>query len=422
MSKRVALYCRYSDQKQARRGGVSSASQLKNLRDAARDNHEIIVEELIDQARTGTEMLNRKEYLRLIELARTRQIDLVRLEDVSRGNRNEFDRLFMERELGSYGVDLLYLGEDPNAPPEQRMIWRGIKGNLAQFESHQTSQRVYKRTRYRAEQGRWRGGSIPYGLKPDNRGWFVPDPETYPYLLYILERRSDGCGYRRITGELNKGISLNGNPSLIPPTPGMLEYQRRPFIERIDPESGDIYYIDKRKPAPNWNVVTIKRICKQAVDGIYAGVLNWGRTYAKLSRDDLNRPKTPVHFIHDQPLIPEDLLASVRNVEAGVPDRQRFKGRPSTFLLKPTCARCGGPMRGWSHMVGYDGKNGKVKYQYRYYVCVHAEGSGGVRCVVAPVDANYVDQESIRQICAFAQTINREEFIREFETGLLSTA
>jgi hypothetical protein len=76
-------------------------------------------------------------------------------------------------------------------------LQRGIKGVLAEWESDETSQRTYKRQRYRAQQGKWRGGPPPYGAKPDGKGWFEPDLETYPYLLWILEWRAECQSFRQ---------------------------------------------------------------------------------------------------------------------------------------------------------------------------------------------------------------------------------
>ncbi len=67
-----------------------------------------------------------------------------------------------------------------------------LRGLLAEWEVDETSQRTYKCHRYRAQQGKWRGGPIPYGLQPESTGWFEPDPETYPILLWMLEWRVGG--------------------------------------------------------------------------------------------------------------------------------------------------------------------------------------------------------------------------------------
>jgi DNA invertase Pin-like site-specific DNA recombinase len=408
MSIRSVFYLRYSDRKQARRGGVSIADQFKRLREVAEANGEEIVEILVDQARTGTEMHRREAFQALLQFAREGAMDLVRIESIDRANRNELDRRVMEQELSRYGVEILYLGEDPDQPPEQILLNRGVRGTVAEFESLQTSQRVYKRMRYRAEQGKWRGGKIPFGLQPDGKGWFDKDSDTYPYLLHILRRRAEGWGPFRICGELNRGVSLDDGPPVTPPTPSILEYQRRPYLEQINIETGATIYEPKKEPSPLWNTTTIRDITKAAVDGVYAGVLNWGREYMKLARDSEGRKKTPVRFKHP-PLIPEDLIAALRHIEEQ-PKQLRRGGRPSTFLLHPVCGLCGGPLSPFTKYRRYDTKKrGPVEKTLRYYRCSLGNRTGNVGCVEWSVNADWLEPAVVADVSKRLQNLDQEE-------------
>src|SRR5215208_4637303 len=92
--------------------------------------------------------------------------------------------------MTALGIDVVNSGEPEKQAPQYRKLQRGIKGVLAEWESDETSQRTYRRHRYRAQQGKWRGGNIPYGITPDGQGWFEPDPESYDILLWILDKRA----------------------------------------------------------------------------------------------------------------------------------------------------------------------------------------------------------------------------------------
>ena len=194
---------------------------------------------------------------------------------------------------------------------QYRKLQRGIKGVLAECESDETSQRTYKRHRYRAQKGMWRGGHPPYGVKPDGRGWLEPDPEAYPFLLWILERRAESQGHHMIAKALNAGIDA-GNRLVVPPTPSMLAYRRKPYLERQDPEAGDVIHLPRPLPATTWHKQTVEHICCQAVDGVYAGILNWGHRHNRFLEDMDGNVKTPVSVDTGRPLVPLDLLERVR--------------------------------------------------------------------------------------------------------------
>jgi hypothetical protein len=196
---------------------------------------------------------------------------------------------------------VVYSGEPEKQAPQFRKLQRGIKGVLAEWESDETSQRTYKRQRYRAQKGMWRGGHPPYGLRSDGKGWLEPDPEIYDYLLWILERRAESKGHHAIARLLNTGIDL-GQGLVVPPTPSLLAYQRKPYLERQDPETGDVLHLPRPLPATTWHKQTVEGICRQAVDGIYAGVLNWGRRYNRFLEDAEGNVKTPVLTSTHNPL------------------------------------------------------------------------------------------------------------------------
>jgi len=302
MIRRTALYLRISYRPKA--GAISIPSQLARLRAEALAADEQVVAEFVDQVRSGTSAAKRPDYQRLLAGARRHEFDRVRVESVDRGHRNDTERRQFETEMQALGIRVIYSGEAEQQAPQYRKFNRGIRGVVAELEADETSDRTYKRHLYRAKQGKWRGGNVPFGVQPDGQGWFTPDPATYDVLLWILNRRADGLGYHRIAKLLNGGIQIGDAPHAVPPTPGLLAYRRRPYLERQDPETGDIIHLDRRLPDGRWKPQIISRICQEAVSGVYAGILHWGERFNRFAEYDSDgKPKETVQVDTGRPLV-----------------------------------------------------------------------------------------------------------------------
>jgi DNA invertase Pin-like site-specific DNA recombinase len=336
----TGLYIRFS----GRRHGISIPDQLARLRAEAHTAGEMIVAEYIDQARTGNNT-RRKEYQRMLTDAKAGLFHRIRVESVDRGHRNDFDRRAFEYEMQRYGVQVVYSGEPERQAPPFRKLHRGIRGVVAEFESDEASDRTYKRHLYRAKKGLWRGGSWPYGLKSDGTGWLMPDPVSYPVLLWILEQRAQGVGHHTIAKTLNHGISIDGESHHVPPTPGLLAYQRRPYVEHQDPETGETTRLPRQAPSSQWTVWTVQRLCRATIDGIYAGIYHWGHRYNRFTEYGDGRTKEPLRIDTGKPLVPADLLRRVQAVELmamrAPPQTQAAHNR---FLLHLICGRGKQPM------------------------------------------------------------------------------
>lgn len=411
---RTALYIRCSSLDQIKHG-FSIPDQLARLRAEAKSAGEVIVAEFIDQARSGTSAARREEFQKLLTAARRHEFDRVRVESVDRGHRNDMERRQFEVELQTLGIQVLYVGEPEKQAPQYRKLQRGIRGVLAEWEVDETSQRTYKRHRYRAQQGKWRGGPIPYGLQPDSTGWFEPDPETYPILLWMLERRAESQGYHAIAKQLNQGIALaDGQPREVPPTPGLIIYRRKPYLERQDPETGDIIRESRPMPSGTWTDSTVEKICKRVFDGVYAGVLRWGERYNKFDEDADGNLKEPVRVETGRPLIPESLLRRVQAVELAAQEGEAATMSAfNSYLLSLRCGACGEAMHGYTSTK----YKGEKKYRYRKYRCAGRVNKPG-SCQLPMLSAEVLEQAVLEVVLADLRERSQEALLAEINAAV----
>jgi hypothetical protein len=297
--------------------------------------------------------------------------------------------------------------------PQYRKLQRGIKGVLAEWESDETSQRTYKRHRYRAQKGIWRGGIRPYGLQPDGKGWFEADPEAYPFLLWILERRAESKGHHAIARQPYQGIDL-GSGLVVPPTPSLLAYRRKPYLERQDPETGHVLQFPRPLPSATWHKQTIEHICRQAVDGVYAGILNWGHRHNRFAEDADGNAKAPISVDTGQPLVPLDLLERVQVVERTPTDGPQRMSDFNSFLLSLRCGVCGEAMHGYtSTKIKPSGRT----YKYRKYRCAGRVNNPGA-CHMPILSAEALEQVVIGAVFADATQRDGERLHDEINAAI----
>ncbi len=413
MAVRTGLYLRVSSFNKS--AGLSIPSQLARLREDTERASEVVVETFVDQAKTGTSAKKRPEYQRLLQWVREGRLDKIRIESVDRGHRNELDRREFERELQKYSVILQYAGEQEKTPPAVRNLNRAIRGAVAELEAGQASERVYKRLLFKFQRGEWVGGRTPYGLRLDGKGWVEPDPETYPVLLYILRRRGAGAGYGKITDELNTGISIDDEPPFVPETPMMRMWKRRPVIIRQNPETGEFLEEARERPKGLWHRATVRRICEAAVNGVYAGIVDWGAVSTRFADDSDGNPKQ--RHIHNtgKPFVPEDILDAVRAIEVPLIERRGRKPKYQTYLVKPTCGLCGAPMGGAAvSQIWKSRRDGTPKrYSYRRYICT--SNTSYSQCKAQRQDATYIEQYVIERVSEHLQVTSPAELAAAVE-------
>src|SRR5262249_25026537 len=219
--------------------------------------------------------------------------------------------------------------------------------------------------------------------------------------VWILERRAESKGHHVIAKLLNVGIDL-GKGAVVPPTLSLLAYQRKPYLERQDPETGDVIHLPRPLPATTWHKQTVEGICRQAVDGIYAGMLNWNRRYNRFLEDADGNAKTPVSVDTGRPLVSADLIERVQVVERMPGNAAQRMSDFNSFLLSLRCGHCGEAMHGYTSTKTKP--SGRV-YKYRKYRCAGRANNPGA-CHMPILSANALEQRVIQAV--FSDTAQRD--------------
>ena len=164
---RVAAYCRVSTDKGDQLNSL--AAQKAFFEEFAQKNGHTLVRIYADEGISGTKIKNRKEFLRLLEGAKTGAFDLVAVKDISRFARNTVDLLQSTRALKARGIDTFFLTSSQTVLGNSEFVLT-VFGALAQEESANTSKRVKFGKRLNAQKGRV--PNLVYGYDKKNGDYF----------------------------------------------------------------------------------------------------------------------------------------------------------------------------------------------------------------------------------------------------------
>lgn len=152
LMKRVAAYCRVSTDKEDQAN--SFESQKRYFKEYIDRNPEWELYQIFaDEGISGTSTKKRRDFNRMIELAKSGCFDFIITKEVSRFARNTVDTLQYTRELKKIGIGVLFLNDNINTLDSDAELRLTIMSSIAQEESRKTSERVKWGQRRRMEQG-----------------------------------------------------------------------------------------------------------------------------------------------------------------------------------------------------------------------------------------------------------------------------
>ncbi|GFI16418.1 transposon gamma-delta resolvase [Lachnospiraceae bacterium] len=150
--KRVAVYCRVSTDKDDQAN--SFESQKRYFKEYIDRNPEWELYQIFaDEGISGTSTKKRRDFNRMIDLAKSGCFDFIITKEVSRFARNTVDTLQYTRELKKIGIGVLFVNDNINTLDADAELRLTIMSSIAQEESRKTSERVKWGQRRRMEQG-----------------------------------------------------------------------------------------------------------------------------------------------------------------------------------------------------------------------------------------------------------------------------
>ena len=198
---RVAVYCRVSTDHNDQINSLKS--QMIYFKEYIQKNTDWdLVEVFADEGLSGTSTKKRKEFLRMISMAKDKKIDLIITKEVSRFARNTVDTLTFTRELKALGIGVLFINDNINTLDNDGELRLTIMSSIAQEESRKTSERVKWGQKRRMEQGVVFGNGL-YGYTLNNGKLNINEKEAeivrMIFSAFVFEKKG---GYT-IARELN---------------------------------------------------------------------------------------------------------------------------------------------------------------------------------------------------------------------------
>ncbi len=346
---RVGLYIRVSTEMQAASGISVEEQELRLRAGVQRREGWAVAAVYIDDGYSGHSM-DRPEVQRCLRDVAAGKLDKLIALDIDRAHRNEQNRRNFEQYLADHGVDMIYELEPTYDRLSMKNLSRGMRGVIAEYYSDWASETTRDKMIHMARTKRRTGGPVPFGLAIGADKQYIRDPRWFPTLLEIFTRRAKGESVRSIA----KWLTDSGIP-----TPGTLDYQRKPHDSRGNP---------KRVPRREWLRYTVENILRNEA---YHGVLVYNRSFGHRFN---NAPKSENDIIQVEDawehFVPDDVWyqSQLRDLETSSPSAG--PASTSTFALSNiVCLRCGHSMHGWT-VNKYKIVRGEQRlYRYRKYRC-----------------------------------------------------
>jgi site-specific DNA recombinase len=311
---KVSLYIRVSTGRQAKEGD-SLEEQEKELKRFCEYKNYLIYKIHIERGRSAKDT-NRPEYQKMLNDVKGKNINAVVVKKLDRLSRSLLDFEEFMRTAQNNEVEFISIKENFDTTNAMGKAMLRVALVFAQLEREQNSERVSDVMTFRAEQGLYNGGNIPYGYNLMNKE-LVPNKQEKKIVEVIFDKFMETKSTALVASELNAMGLRNNNGQF-----------------------WDKRYVDKilRRPA-------------------YTGMVVWqGLLYKGFH----------------QPIITESKFNSVQEIFADrkyISPRNKIAGLLKGFLF---CGICGNMMS-----PNYTKKaNGKI---YNYYRCVSTLNPGGTQ-------------------------------------------
>lgn len=196
---RAVAYARYSSDQQREE---SIDAQLRAIREYAKKNNNIIINEYIDRAKSGTND-RRPAFQQMILDSKSREFTQVLVHKLDRFARDRYCSADSKQKLKMNGVLVYSVTEQLSNNPEDILMESMLEG-MAEYYSKNLARETMKGLKENAINGRHTGGIPPlgYNLDKDSKELIINKTEAEAVSL-IFNKYNEGYGYGKIINELN---------------------------------------------------------------------------------------------------------------------------------------------------------------------------------------------------------------------------
>lgn len=196
---KAALYARYSSDNQR---SESIDAQLRAMQNYCQQNHILIVETYIDEAKSAITD-HRPSFQKMIADSKYHQFNIVLVHKLDRFARNRYDSAVYKRELKKNGVSVYSVLENLDDSPENIMMESVLEG-MSEYYLQNLAREVMKGMRETALQCKHTGGKPPLGYDLNTDGKLIINQGEAEVVQQIFKMYLDNYSYSKMAEILNK--------------------------------------------------------------------------------------------------------------------------------------------------------------------------------------------------------------------------
>ena len=193
-------YIRVSTDDQAREG-VSLDNQKAKIQ-AYCDLKDMELVDVIEDAGISAKNLNRPGIKKVLQLARTKQIDAIVTYKLDRMFRSTVDALETTKRFDKWGVSFHSLQENLDTKSAMGKFFFTLTAALAEMERGIVAERTRAALSHKRAKMEKTGGDVPFGYNLTENGLLVANEAEQKAISLMVELRNKGYSLRAIAAEL----------------------------------------------------------------------------------------------------------------------------------------------------------------------------------------------------------------------------